>query len=166
MATYTLARAATSYPTKYVEKGLTHMSYPIDGDAALAAAYLAGSGDILQLGWLPKGATIIDAFGFLAETGTSSSWTLGYTGSSTGLSPTAAVVNSSTITKYQFFAKSRPLLIDSSIVADTTIPGRILLLLTNTAVSSPTAFSGHITVVMSFDQPDSGNPPAPISQVL
>jgi hypothetical protein len=164
MATYTLARAATSYFPKVQEKGVFSISYPIDGDAALAATYLAGSGDILQVGWLPKGVSIIDAYGFLKETGTSSSWTLGYTGSSAGLSPTAAVVNSSTVTKYQFFALARPLLLDSTVIADTVIPGRVLLLLTNTAISSPTAFTGHITVLMTYDYIDYTNPPTPISQ--
>jgi hypothetical protein len=166
MTTYNLARAGTSFHPRVQEKGVFSISYPIDGDAALAASYLVSSGDVLNLGWLPKGVSIIDAFGFLAEAGTSSTWTLGYTGSSTGLSPTAQAVNSSTIAKYQFFAKSRPLLIDSSIIPDTTIPGRILLVLTNTAVNSPSVFTGHITVVMTYDYIDSTNPPAPISQPL
>lgn len=166
MTTYTLARAAASYSPKVQEKGVFSISYPIDGDVSLAAAYLAGSGDILNIGWLPKGVTVIDAYGIFAETGTSSSWTLGYTGSSTGIGSTAAVVNSSTLTKYQLFNQKWPLVIDSTIVPDTTIPGRVLLVLTNTAVSNPTAFSGHVTVVMTYDYVDRSNPPTPISQAL
>lgn len=166
MTTYTLARAASAFHPRVQEKGVFSISYPIDGDAALAAAYLAGSGDILQLGWLPKGVSVIDAWGMFAETGTSSSWELGYTGSATGLSAAAVTVNSSTITKYQLFTQSRPLLLDSTIIADTVIPGRILLLLTNTAISSPTAFTGHVTVLMTYDYIDYTNPPKAISQVL
>lgn len=165
MTTFTLARAATSFSPRVQEKGVFAASYPIDGDAALPAAYLAGSGDVLQIGWIPKGVTIIDAWGYFAETGTSSSWELGYTGSATGIGP-AVTVNSATVTKYNLFNQKWPLLIDSTIIADTVIPGRILLLLTNSAVSSPTAFTGHVTLLMTYDYIDAKNPPAPISQVL
>lgn len=165
MATYTLARAGTAFHPRVQEKGVFTISYPIDLDAALANPYVAASGDILQLGWIPKGVSIIDAWGYLAETGTSSSWELGYTGTATGIG-NAVVVNSSTITKYNLFNQKWPLVIDSTIVADTTIPGRILLLLTNTAVSAPSAFTGHVTLEMTYDYIDAKNPPAPISQVL
>lgn len=166
MATYTLARAAASYHPRVVVESVFSISYPIDGDAALPASYAAGSGDILQIGWLPKGVTIIDAWGIFAETGTSSTWELGYTGTATGLTTSAQTVNSSTLTKYPLFNQKWPLLIDSTIIADTVIPGRILLLLTNTAISSPTAFTGHVTVLMTYDYIDAKNPPVAISQVL
>lgn len=157
MATYTLQRAGTAFHPKAIERGVFSLNFPIDGDAALPAGYLAGSGDVLQIGWLPKGMMIFDAFGFFAETGTSSSWELGYTGSAAAFGG-AVTVNSATVAKYQLFAQKWPVVLDADIIADTTIPGRILLLLTNTAVSSPTAFTGSVTVVGCMDFLDYENP--------
>lgn len=167
MATaYTLARAATSYNQRIHEKGDFSLVFPIDGDAALASPYVAASGDTLALGWIPKGISVVAAVGYLAEAGTSTTWTLGYTGSSAAFSPTAQVVNSTTVAQYTFFALTRPLLFGSSIIADTVIPGRILLVLTNTAVSSPAGLTGFVRLVCTYDFPDYTNPPTPISQVL
>lgn len=168
MATdYTLARAATSYYPKIQEKGVFSVTYPIDGDAALAAPFVTVANDTIALGWIPKGVKVIDAVGFFSEAGTSSTVELGYkvgsTVTATGIGGTVTV-NSSTVTKYQLFNKTRPVLFDANIIADTVIPGRALALLTVTAISSSSDFKGHVTLWMTYDDADNTNPPAAISQ--
>lgn len=170
MATdYTLARAATSYHPKVQEKGVFAIDYPIDGDTALAAPFVTVANDTIALGWIPKGVKVIDAVGFFSEAGTSSTVELGYkvgsTVTATGIGGTV-VVNSSTVTKYQLYNKTRPVLFDSSVIADTVIPGRALALLTVTAISSSSDFKGHVTIYMTYDDVDYTNPPTSLSQVL
>lgn len=106
MATYTLQKALSGFvpvSTGFNDTGPFTIGFPVSSDQNLPQPYSPVVGDVIVLGWIPRGFLVLSAWFDGGMSGTSSStWFFGDTGPSNRISGSTDVVVSGMASRYYF----------------------------------------------------------------
>ena len=147
MATYTLQRVSSGFipvSVGFNDTGAFTIGFPVSSDQNLPASYSPAAGDVIKLGLLPKGFTILQAWIDAGMTSGSSTWHFGDTGPSSRISGTNDVVVAGMYSRYYFLRGQPAVFYGSSIIPDLSLATSILITMTCNAVNGSGTFTGGV----------------------
>lgn len=160
MATYTLQSAALG-GVSLTGSGVFTLSFPIDTDVNMPAPYAPVVGDVIQLGWIPKGFIALRGWLDGAMSSGSSTWFFGDGGASNRLSGpndvTVSTVGGARATFLQ--TPALPIFYGTLAIPVTTLIPRALFTMTCNVVSGSGSLRGVVSLRGYMDDPNATTDP-------
>jgi hypothetical protein len=153
VATYTLQRASSGFiPLAPKGGGVYTIGFPVTSDQNLVAPYTPAAGDVIVLGYVPKGFLLLQGWIDGGMSGTASStWHFGDTGPSSRISGATDIVVSGMASRQYFLRGTPAVFYGSSILPDLARATKILLTMTCNAVSGSGTFRAGIGLSGTMD---------------
>lgn len=162
MATYTLQKARSGFiPPVPDGGGAFTIGFPMATDQNMPQPYTPASGDVIQLGYIPKGFLVLSAWFNAGSSGTSSStWFFGDTGPSSRISGSTDVVVSGQFSRYFFLQGVPAIFFGNAVIPAMSLATAVLFTMTCNAVNGSGVLTGNVFLRGTMDFQNSTINPA------
>lgn len=155
MATYTLQKAASGFVPVSVgfnDTGPFTIGFPMSVDQNLPQPYTPVVGDVIQLGWIPRGFLVLSAWADLAMSGTGvSTWFFGDSGPSNRISGSTDIVVSGMASRYYFLRGTPAVFYGNQVIPAMSLATQVMFTMTCNTMAGSGNLSGSIALRGTMD---------------